>query len=237
MFLKAFEFQLKRVMNEGELWIEVKWTLHRYLLNKYLLIDKIQFSIGIKTCPAILKEFLARQKDPEYVRFIQKSNAICNYAQQNICCPNEAPVTEAPPPAPPTQAPSGLQSRLFTPEEGCGFSNETHNRVVGGVPARLGAWPWMALVGYKNSLGEISFKCGGTLITSRHVLTAAHCIRNDLFSVRLGEHDLSTTSETKTQDVLVSKIIPHPNYDKKDGHSDMAILVLDNAVAFTSKYN
>jgi serine protease 56 len=69
---------------------------------------------------------------------------------------------------------------LPTPSTGCGFSNVTHNKVVGGVPAELGAWPWMALLGYSNRGGEVEFRCGGSLITSRHVLTAAHCIRNNL---------------------------------------------------------
>lgn len=32
-------------------------------------------------------------------------------------------------------------------------------------------WPWMALVGYRNSIGEVSFKCGGSIISNRHVLT------------------------------------------------------------------
>ena len=204
---------------------------------KYFRIENVIcfcFS-GIKSCPVVLNEFIARQKDPEYVKFIQKSNANCNNVKQNICCPQNGPPTEAPTQPPPTQTPI-LAARLLTPREGCGFSNETHNRVVGGVPAKLGAWPWMTLIGYKNSLGEISFKCGGSLISSRHVLTAAHCIRADLFSVRLGEHDLSSSTETNTVDVLVAKIISQPNYDKKDGHSDMAILVLEEAVAFTSEF-
>lgn len=29
----------------------------------------------------------------------------------------------------------------------------------------------MALVGYKNSAGDVSFKCGGSIISNRHVLT------------------------------------------------------------------
>lgn len=69
---------------------------------------------------------------------------------------------------------------MLTPEDGCGISNATHHRVVGGVDAQVGAWPWMALLGYKDRVGEVGFKCGGSLITKRHVLTAAHCIRKDL---------------------------------------------------------
>lgn len=36
-------------------------------------------------------------------------------------------------------------------------------------------WPWMALVGYKNSIGEVSFKCGGSIISKHHVLTGLYC--------------------------------------------------------------
>lgn len=143
--------------------------------------------ISIYNCPVVLNEFTSRRNDPVYVRFIQSSNKVCNFIGQNICCPLDggsgpAPVTQGPPPTPATSAPvsSGGRARLLSREEGCGFSQVKHNRVVGGVPATKGGWPWMALVGYKNAAGEVSFKCGGSLITTQHVLTAAHCIRSDL---------------------------------------------------------
>lgn len=39
-------------------------------------------------------------------------------------------------------------------------------------------WPWMTLVGYKNKLGEVSFKCGGSIISNRHVLTGLLNVAN-----------------------------------------------------------
>ena len=38
----------------------------------------------------------------------------------------------------------------------------------------------MALVGYRNSIGEVSFKCGGSLISKRHVLTGLLTFANVL---------------------------------------------------------
>lgn len=89
-----------------------------------------------------------------------------------VCCPDEVddfslPLTPEPI-APITRPPLvNGKPRLLTTEEGCGFSNVTHTRIVGGGPAKLGAWPWMALIGYTNDLGELGWKCGGSLITSR----------------------------------------------------------------------
>lgn len=100
-----------------------------------------------------------------------------------VCCPIEGddPFVPSSSTASPDDTTSGpLQARLLTVEDGCGFSNITHTRVIGGEPAKKGAWPWIVLVGYTNNLGELSWKCGGTLITRRHVLTAAHCIKSTL---------------------------------------------------------
>ena len=71
--------------------------------------------------------------------------------------------------------------------EACGQSSVGSNRVVHGEPARLNEWPWIAALGYKNSsTGQIVYRCGATLVTARHVVTAAHCVREDLTTVLLG---------------------------------------------------
>lgn len=132
--------------------------------------------MSIRECPHIKAEFVARQKDAAYIDYIRKSNVICKGASAVVCCTDLSRGTNG------NQNNGGpsLAPRLLTIEEGCGFSNVTHTRVVGGRPAKKGAYPWMALIGYTNNFGEVGWKCGGSLITTRHVLTAAHCIKSTL---------------------------------------------------------
>lgn len=64
----------------------------------------------------------------------------------------------------------------------CGHTEYSNSnvRVVGGQNATLGAWPWVVALGYRSTKtpGSPVFLCGGSLITNRHVLTAAHCVYN-----------------------------------------------------------
>lgn len=46
---------------------------------------------------------------------------------------------------------------------------------------------------------------------------------------------MSTDTETQHVDIAVKDIIKHPQYDKADGHSDLAILVLESPITFSSK--
>ena len=49
-------------------------------------------------------------------------------------------------------------------------------RIVGGEPAYFGAWPWQVMVKEATFLGLFTKnKCGGVLLNSKYVLTAAHC--------------------------------------------------------------
>ncbi|KAJ9592972.1 hypothetical protein L9F63_015342, partial [Diploptera punctata] len=49
-------------------------------------------------------------------------------------------------------------------------------RIVGGKSSTFGEWPWQVLVRESTWLGLFTKnKCGGVLITSRYVITAAHC--------------------------------------------------------------
>lgn len=54
-----------------------------------------------------------------------------------------APIGNVPGASPPRADKKG---QLLTPADGCGFSALGNHRIVGGGPARNGAWPWMALL-------------------------------------------------------------------------------------------
>jgi len=105
------------------------------------------------------------------------------------------------------------------------------HRVVGGVDTEINEYPWMALLRLKSQENS-GFFCGGTLVSSRWVVTAAHCIFSQVststLEVRMGEHKRSVTSEsTITKDFNVDYILKHPNYDNpRQNSNDIALLRL-----------
>ncbi|KAH8361070.1 hypothetical protein KR200_004842 [Drosophila serrata] len=99
--------------------------------------------------------------------------------------------------------------------------------ILGGVPVELGVYPHMAAIAY-TSFGTVDFRCGGSLIASRYVLTAAHCVNSDNTIpsfVRLGTVNIENP-ESGYQDINVANLNIHPDYVSSSKYNDIAILEL-----------
>ena len=56
------------------------------------------------------------------------------------------------------------------------MKGQKSGRVIGGKDTEVNEYPWMALL-RRKSWSSRDFFCGGTLVDSRWILTAAHCIK------------------------------------------------------------
>jgi secreted trypsin-like serine protease len=100
-------------------------------------------------------------------------------------------------------------------------------RIVGGEDAAVGELPWQVLVLPGPNL------CGGTLIDTEWVLTAAHCVVDDSntplapadVQVIAGEYDLDQVDGDEQERGVVG-IVVHPDYDPNAGDNDIALLHL-----------
>jgi len=125
---------------------------------------------------------------------------------------------------------------------GCRCGVKKTSRIVGGTEVNpKNKYPWM--VALMDGTGSSQF-CGGTLVASKYVVTAAHCMFFDQnaqqplattdVKVRIGDHDLATTGETSIPEktISVSKITNHPSYAPAGGslNNDITVLELSEAV-------
>jgi len=117
-------------------------------------------------------------------------------------------------------------------------------RIVGGSEAPVGAWPWAGILGQPSG-GSNSFVvvCGATLVSPRHLISAAHCFPDNgsnrrITHVRLGEHDISKTSDDARGtplDVPVARVAVHEGYSNVSLKNDIAVITLRRAVTFNAR--
>merc|ERR1719219_2228370 len=109
----------------------------------------------------------------------------------------------------------------------------------GGEVDKPNQYPWMALLIITKVVGgELdTYQCGGTLVASKYIITAAHCVvgdegvvRESDIKVRIGEHNLRQWQEGPLAelDLQVKKLVVHPHHTHD--RNDVAILYLAQEV-------
>ncbi|XP_037043063.1 insulin-like growth factor-binding protein complex acid labile subunit [Bradysia coprophila] len=124
----------------------------------------------------------------------------------------------------------------------CGTVNLYRELILGGSEVLRDEWPFIAALYYSTSL---KYFCGGTIISNKHVLTAAHCIQGkfsnvilspDEITIRLGAYNLTAVNESGVVNRNVTQIHMHPDWSvlEEKYDADIAILVLNENVTFSS---
>ena len=108
---------------------------------------------------------------------------------------------------------------------GCSFNSPVISRIVGGEQAGADTWGWAASIRIGNR-----HICGGVLISSTLILTAAHCLTScksiRSLSINIGSKYLSVIGQRRT----VSNVYVNQNYDSINFAHDIAIIGLSSPI-------
>jgi len=130
------------------------------------------------------------------------------------------------------------QDELFPPPGTCGITNvepKEASRIVNGMPANPHSFPWQCLLLGFFPNGTSKHYCGCSIISPRHILTAAHCVvdmKNDPDNVRIfpGMHYFSVSTLSKDNGIPCREIFVHGSYQASSLNNDVAVLRLKTAV-------
>ena len=125
------------------------------------------------------------------------------------------------------------QHQLLTFRRSVGARAANHTvgpQIVGGKAAPAGMWPFqVALLDTGEPNNADAQFCGGSLISSRHVLTAAHCVkgmRPAKLLILTGTQSLKSGGTRRR----VASIRVHPKYNASTSDYDIAVVTMKTAV-------
>ncbi|XP_046718735.1 transmembrane protease serine 5 [Silurus meridionalis] len=105
-------------------------------------------------------------------------------------------------------------------------------RIIGGVDATLGRWPWQVSLYYHNRP-----TCGGSIITREWIITAAHCVstlhQDSSWVVYAGIVSRNAAKLAQYMGHTVEKIIYNKNYNHRSHDSDIALIKLRKPLNFS----
>jgi len=98
-------------------------------------------------------------------------------------------------------------------------------RIIGGSPAVTGQFPHQI-----SLIIQDAWLCGGALISSNTVLTAAHCTTESTFAQAWAGGLTVGTGISRNS----ARLIDHPNYSDSTLHNDISLIILESPFDITA---
>ncbi|KAK9499739.1 hypothetical protein O3M35_002725 [Rhynocoris fuscipes] len=121
----------------------------------------------------------------------------------------------------------------------CGRANKNNARIFHGSKTKENEFPWMVDLLIQKSYAT---RCGASVITGRHILTAAHCVVDQITReiakpgnviAVLAEHDRSVSSGNEVR-IPGERIMVHEEY-LNDITKDVAIVYTSERIPFNNR--
>jgi secreted trypsin-like serine protease len=103
---------------------------------------------------------------------------------------------------------------------GCSTNSAILTKIVGGESASTATWSWAVSISIAGS-----YLCGGSIVSSSWVITAAHCVK-DFQASQITIYAGSILRWSGSQNRVASHIFVHPNYNSVSYVNDIALLHL-----------
>jgi hypothetical protein len=110
---------------------------------------------------------------------------------------------------------------------GCSTNSAVLSRIVGGEPANSSTWGWTVSISIADT-----YLCGGSIISSSWVVTAAHCANGFVasqFTIYAGSNIVFDGTQIQT----ASQVIVHPSYNPATYENDIALLQLASPLSMS----
>ncbi|XP_069992946.1 trypsin-1-like [Penaeus vannamei] len=121
--------------------------------------------------------------------------------------------------------------------DGCGVApiSVGSTKIVNGAVASVGEYPYQ--VGVLPTIAGLEYRCGGSIIKERWILTAAHCFydnsNNKATSVDIIYGTIYINGIGGTR-VTASRFIDHPGYDSSTKANDIALVELPQPLNYAT---
>lgn len=125
------------------------------------------------------------------------------------------------------------------------MSAQAQQNIIGGQNTTIADNPWQISMRATNNHHIIGIRnehiCGGAILTSEWIITAAHCVTNFTTNEIMGVNEITISAGiTLRNDAIsgqyknVAQIIRHPNYNPVTYENDVALIKLTTPLNFTT---